>query len=204
MGRTEGITRIAFTAACVVRAAVAQNDLPPPNLAEHGLTMMAGNPVTYVVHRLPVSSFPDLPAQVALELTARGCVIPQSYAAHHPENVIHGSFAHPGSSDWAALCLKNGVVALLVFFGDPNAGPVELSHMQEQSRLSARDPAGQLGFNWVIGSATPQQVHDAQAGLQPRPRPLNHDALVDETVNGRAVYRYFEQGRWTQVDMPAE
>ena len=83
---------------------------------ESGKTNVNGKPVPYLIRRLPVDSFPDLPDAVAATLTERGCLIPQTYQAHRPENVIHASFDRAGSSDWAVLCSTHGTVELLVFF----------------------------------------------------------------------------------------
>ncbi|MGB6830098.1 MAG: hypothetical protein WBE41_18775, partial [Terracidiphilus sp.] len=57
-----------------------------------GTVTVNGQPRQYMVEHLPASSFPALPAGVAAELNRRGCLIPQTYEAHGPENVIHGSF----------------------------------------------------------------------------------------------------------------
>ena len=83
---------------------------------ESGKTIVDGRTLPYVIRRLPASSFPDLPDAVAEMLDQRGCMIPQTYQAHRPENVVHASFERPGSSDWAVLCATHGNVELLVFF----------------------------------------------------------------------------------------
>jgi len=86
------------------------------SLVETGQLLVAGHEVPYRIRNLPVSSFPDLPPGVAETLNDRGCLIPQTYEAKGPENVIHGSFEHSGSNDWAVLCSAKGQVELLVFF----------------------------------------------------------------------------------------
>ena len=63
-----------------------------------------GHSAPYLIRRLPVSSFPDLPSEIAERLNERGCMIPQTYEAHRPENVIRASLQRAGSSDWAVLC----------------------------------------------------------------------------------------------------
>ena len=77
-------------------------------LNESGKTSVDGKTSPYLIRRLPVNSFPDLPDAVAETLTQRGCLIPQTYQAHRPENVIHASFDRAGSSDWAVLCSTHG------------------------------------------------------------------------------------------------
>jgi hypothetical protein len=172
----------------------------PVQLTEQGQIIVAGRSIPYLIHHLPVSSFPELPAGIAELLNRRGCTIPQTYGAHHPENVVHASLEHAGSSDWAVLCSAQGTVSLLVFF-DGGTGmdarqPVELASAPETERLQAHDPSGVLGFNWGIDPATPEQVHEAQSGLKHRPAQLDHDALADSTVERRTIYHFCAKSNW--------
>ena len=133
-------------------------------------------------------------------LNSRGCLIPQTYEAHRPENVIHASLERPGSSDWAALCAVRGTVSLLVFFGDNATQPFLLASAPETERLQAQGDNGVLGFDWGIDPASPQQVHDAQAGMDPRPPLIDHDALADTVINQQTVYHFYSRGAWTLLD----
>ena len=186
--------------ALAVRPAVGQATLPPAGAAEldeSGKVSSNGRMVSYRIRNLPVSSFPQLPAPVAAALTERGCVIPQTYEAKRPENVIHGSFEGPGSSDWAALCSVKGQVSLLVFFasGSPSK-PGVLATAPAVDRLQAHDSTGELGFNWGIDAAAPRIVHDAQAGMAHRPPPPDHDSVADSTVDHKTVYHLYRNGAW--------
>ena len=162
--------------------------------------MVAGRSTPYLIHHLPVSSFPELPAGVAELLNRRGCTIPQTYEAHHPENVVHASLEHAGSSDWAVLCSAQGTVSLLVFFDGGSElkkePPAALASAPETQRLQAHDPSGVLGFNWGIDAATPEQVHEAQSGLKHRPAQVDHDALADSTVERRTIYHIYAKSNW--------
>ncbi len=171
-------------------------------LTESGHIAVAAQTVPFLIRRLPVSSFPQLPAEVASLLNQRGCMIPQTYQAHRPENVIHASLEHAGSSDWAVLCSSQGTVSLLAFLGSAPAVPVLLASAPETERLQAHDPTGVLGFNWGIDPASPEQVHDAQSGMEHRPPLLDHDALADSVVDRRTVYHFCSKGVWTLLDMP--
>ena len=101
---------IVLIAVCALAgiAAVAQvASVPQAQSEQHetGIASVPGSPsVHYTIRLLPVSSFPQLPATVAAQLTRMGCMIPQTFEAHQPENVINGAFKRKGSSDWAALC----------------------------------------------------------------------------------------------------
>jgi hypothetical protein len=174
-----------------------------PNLAqlnESGHVAIAGRSVPYLIRHLPVSSFPQLPAAIGNLLTERGCMIPQTYEAHRPENAIHGSFEKPGSSDWAVLCSAHGTASLLVFFSSAPEKPSVLATSPETNRLQVHDLTGVLGFNWGIDAATPERVREAQSGMEPRPPRLDHDAVATSVVEHRTVYHYYAKGAWSLVD----
>ncbi len=172
----------------------------PATLVESGQIIVDGHPTPYLIRRLPVSSFPDLPAAIQEQLDLRGCLIPQTYEAHHPENVIHASLERPGSSDWAVLCSAQGTVSLLVFFGSGSCRPFTLASAPETERLQTHDPSGVLGFNWGIDPTSPQQVHEAQAGMDPRPPLLDHDALADTLVDRHTVYHFYLKSAWIVLE----
>lgn len=194
---------IGLSVAALAIAAVSANPQSDPiasRLTERGHVNVSGNQVPYVIHRLPVNSFPQLPQPIAEHLEQLGCMIPQTYEAHRPENVIHGSLERPGSKDWAVLCAAGGTVKLMVFFASSPGSPRVLASELETARLEAHDPSGVLGFGWGIDSASPRQVHEAQAGMDQRPALLDHDALADVFVEKSTVYHFFTKGQWTTVD----
>lgn len=177
-----------------------QSDSTPAKLTERGYVNVSGSPVPYVIHRLPVSSFPQLPTAIAAHLEKLGCMIPQTYEAHRPENVIHGSLERAGSKDWAVLCAASGTVRLIVFFASEPGSSTVLVSEPETARLETHDPSGVLGFGWGIDPASPRQVHEAQSGMKHRPAWLDHDALADVFVEKGTVYHFFSKGKWTTVD----
>jgi hypothetical protein len=171
-------------------------------MTETGHVVEGGQSVAYLIHRLPVSSFPDLPLTIQDVLNIRGCMIPQTFEAHRPENVVHASLERAGSSDWAVLCSVHGTISLLVFFASAPERPVELSSAAQTDRLRAHGAGGALGFDWGIDSASPQRVHDAQTGLAHRPPRPDHDALADSEIDRRTQFRFYSKGKWTVLDMP--
>lgn len=170
-------------------------------LTESGKVMVGGRPFEFLIRRLPVSSFPELPAAIAARLVAAGCMIPQTYEAHRPENVVHASLEHAGTTDWAVLCAAKGTVALLVFFASAPDKPTVLATAPETERLQSHDPSGVLGFNWGIDPASPEQVREAQLGMKHRSPLGDHDALGDSIIEERIVYHYFARGRWMLLDV---
>jgi hypothetical protein len=174
---------------------------PPQGTDESGQIVVQGRAMPYRIRRLPVSSFPELPVLIAQQLDQRGCLIPQTYQAYGPENVIHASLERPGSADWAVLCSTQGTVSLLVFFASsPEQGQV-LSTARETERLQAQNGGG-LGFAWGIDPASPERVHQAQAGMEHRPALLDHDALADTLIDHRTVYRFYSKNAWIRLDVP--
>jgi hypothetical protein len=193
--------RLACFLLCV-SAAAAQTVPGMQPMKESGRILFAGRSTPYVIRHLPLASFPQIPLSIQDQISDRGCLIPQTYEAHQPENVVHGSFEHAGSSDWAILCSVHGTASLLVFFGSDPDHPFRLASTQETDRLQMHDPTGVLGFNWGIDDASPRQVHDAQAGLEPRPPMVDHDAVADSIVEHSTAYHYYSNGAWTLLPTP--
>jgi hypothetical protein len=164
-----------------------------------GQVMVDGRATPYLIHHLPINAFPQLPAAVEDALVRRGCLIPQTYEAHQPENVIHASLERHGSSDWAVLCSVDGRVSLLVFFAS-GGDPMVVASAAETDCLQAHGAANVLGFNWGIDPASPETIHEAQIGMRHAPPRLDHDALADSVLDRRTIYRVFAKGAWTVID----
>ena len=186
---------------CGAGAQESSKDAPAQSLNESGKTSVDGKMVSYLIRRLPVNSFPELPDAVAETLTQRGCLIPQTYAAHRPENVIHASLDGAGSSDWAVLCSAHGTVELLAFFARVPGKAMTVASAQELERIQRHDSTGVYGFDWGIDSASPKQVREAQSGLEHHPPAVDHDALADTVLNQNTIYRFYAHEKWTKLDV---
>jgi hypothetical protein len=169
---------------------------------ESGKTNVDGKTVSYLIRRLPVSSFPDMPDAVAETLTEKECLIPQTYQAHRPENVVHASFDRAGSSDWAVLCSTHGSVELLVFFAKAPGKAVTVASAPELQRIERHDSTGVFGFDWGIDSVSPKQVREVQSGLEHHPAPVDHDALASTLLNQKTIYHFYAHEHWTRLDVP--
>jgi hypothetical protein len=191
-------TRVLFLGLYTAAAALAQQ-FDSGNLNTSGRVAVDGRSTPYLIRHLPVNAFPDLPEAVQQTLASRGCLIPQSYEAHGPENVVHGSFERAGSSDWAVLCSANGTVSLLVFFSNAHGEPATLAAFPETGRLQSFGAGGVLGFNWAIDPASPDAVREAQQGMRRPPAALDHDALADSVLDGKTIYRYYRPSGWMLV-----
>lgn len=164
-----------------------------------GEMTLDGKSIPYLIRRLPVDAFPQLPPSVQSDLRRRGCLIPQSYEARQPENVVHASLERVGSSDWAVLCSADGTVSLLVFFADRD-DPMVLASAPETSRLQAHGIHRVLGFNWAIDPASPEDVHEAQLNMNSPPPLPSHDALADSVLDRTTTYRFYTNGAWTVLN----
>lgn len=167
-------------------------------LIESGKIPVNGQMTPFLIRHLPVSSFPQLPAAVQADLNRRGCLIPQTYDAHGPENVVRANLERSGSADWAVLCSAHSAVSLLVFFAD-GAQPMVLATAQETQRLEPHGADGALGFDWGIDAVSPKQVYEAQIGMKNRPALLDHDALAESILDQTTLYHYFNGSTWTLV-----
>jgi hypothetical protein len=176
-----------------------QNSPPASDLNTSGQVTVDGRPTPYLIRHLPVNAFPQLPPAIQEALTRRGCLIPQTYEAHQPENVVHASFERHGSSDWAVLCSVDGTASLLVFFAN-RSDPMVLAAAPETDRLEAHGLSPILGFNWGIDPASPETVHLAQLGMRHPPPRLDHDALADSAIDRKTIYHVYLKGAWTIVD----
>jgi hypothetical protein len=194
--------RCAVFPLCLSAFVAAQTSPALVQLNETGHILVGGRSTPYIIRRLPVASFPQIPMVVQGKLNDRGCLIPQTYEAHRPENVIQGSFERAGSSDWAVLCSQHGNVSLLVFFGSDPEHPFTLASAPETERLQLHNVTGVLGFNWGIDPASPEQVREAQAGMYPPPPKVSHFAVSDSVIEHSTLYHYYSNGAWTLLPTP--
>jgi hypothetical protein len=190
---------IAVAGFALLNSASQEVTSPASDLNASGQVPVAGRPTPYLIRHLPINAFPQLPAAVADALVRRGCLVPQTYEARQPENVINASFERHGSSDWAVLCSAGGRVSLLVFFSS-GGDPTVLASAAETDRLQEHGATDVLGFNWGIDPASPEVIHEAQFGMNHPPPRLDHDALADSVIERRTIYRVFAKGAWTVVD----
>lgn len=174
-------------------AASAQVNAPPrTEQAETGFAIIEGHArVPYHIRLLPVSSFPQLPSQVAQKLDAMGCMLPQTYAAREPENVISGSFERKGSSDWAVLCSIHGVTTLYAFFQSDLTHPIVLRHQPDTLWL---------GKEWGEDYGSAWGIVVRPANLMRRSDHADHDGIEDDYLDQSSVVHYFKEGQWTTLD----
>ena len=165
---------------------------------ETGQIQTAHGMRSYKIRLLPVASFPHLPPAVVTQLNAQHCMVPQTFEARHPENVIHGEFEAPGSSDWAVLCSHNGSTDLLVFFHDTPEKPFTLATFKDTDRMSSEFPSDDLGSSWGISTIPPDGMRHTPGVHQHGP--FNHDGIEDDFVEHASTIRYYRNGTWLALE----
>lgn len=149
--------------------------------------------------RLPPSAFPELPGNLARDLERRGCTIPQEAFTKKPHNVIHGSFAKPGRTDWAVLCSVKGVSTILVFWNGSERNPAEIAGMEDRIFLQGIT-ADRIGFSRSIASVGQDFiVRHYRAYGGPAPPPMHHQGIDDAFLEKASVTWYFYGGKWLKL-----
>jgi hypothetical protein len=152
---------------------------------------------SYRIRFLPLASFSSLPQNIVAQLNALHCVVPQTFEAQHPENVIQGSFEKKGSKDWVILCAHEGKIDLLVFF-ESTGKPYTLATHGLMERIGAETPSSEMGSAWGISTIPPE-------GLQHTPGvrkhgPFDHDGIEDDFVERSSVIHYYRAGNWLTLE----
>lgn len=147
----------------------------------------------YAFRLLPPASFPSTPAPVLADLEKRHCMIPQSYEARGPENVIHGAFREKGSTDWAVLCSKNGTSTLLVYWSGMGK-PAEIAAQADTDTADPHDTTNILGYARGLDTASPGRINETLVNR--RHGPFDHDGIQDEHIEKTSVIHYYKNGAW--------
>jgi hypothetical protein len=160
--------------------------------------MPGGADVSYRIRLLPLSSFPGLPSAVTAQLDERECMVPQTFEARAPENVVRASLERSGSEDWAVLCSVGGATTLYVFFQSRPAAPMALRHQRDTEWLGS-EAAGQYGSAWGIERRGPSQMRMPKGGSTQNVA-FDHDGIEDAFVDKSSTTHYFQDGTWTVLE----
>lgn len=151
------------------------------------------------IQRLLPRDFKVLPSKAIKELEALGCSIPQSAASEEdssPHNVISGSFARKGQTDWAVLCSTNGASSIVVLWGGPAKCESSLPSGSDKAFLGSGNSVDGLSYLRRIQSVTSKK-HIAlrlQMDRKVRLPPIDHAAISDE-YNDELIH-YCSEGKW--------
>jgi hypothetical protein len=157
--------------------------------------MLAAAQADRAIGRLaPASDFPELPAAIALDLTNRGCRIPQVRGVSKRHNVIQGEFEKPGQRDWAVLCLQKNTSIIFIYWNGVAKNPAQLAPLDETLTPSKN---GYYRILRVVGEKFIRSHYDASASeMSPLPKVLDHDAIEDGIFEKGSSVHYLDNGKW--------
>jgi hypothetical protein len=180
------------------RTASARAQTAPAEQTEAGQAQTRQGIRDYRIRLLPPASFPNLPPAIVSQLNAQHCMIPQTFEARKPENVIRGEFEASGSTDWAVLCSHDGSTDLLVFFHSAPEKPFTLATIKNTDRLAADTPSDPLGSAWGISTIPPDGMRHTPGVHQHGP--FNHDGIEDDFIEHASTVRYYRNGSWLALE----
>jgi hypothetical protein len=154
------------------------------------------------IRKLPPSAFPELPPAIGKRLETLDCGVPQVRGEAEPQNVIHGSFARLGQTDWAVLCSRAGKSSILIFWGKPTACSAEIATRDDSNYLQG-DAEGRRAYSRQISSANDKKILEyAEAfgqdgtGKAPASPRLDHSGIEDIFVGKASEIYYCSRGKW--------
>lgn len=160
------------------------------------MRMPNGAEVVYRIRLLPLASYPALPPGVAAQLQQRKCMVPQTYEARAPENVVHASLERKGSDDWAVLCSVNGATTLYVFFQSNPSLPMALRHQRDTEWLGS-EVLGAYGSAWGIARRGSSQIRQSRESGRIE---ADHDGVEDSFIDKSSTTHYFHDGSWITLE----
>jgi hypothetical protein len=148
--------------------------------------------------RLAPAVLATVPVAIRRELIRRGCSIPQPADATRPANVVSGHFISASRTDWAVLCSRGRVSAILVFRGGRADGVAELGERPDRDYLQqTRD--GRIAFSRELAVTNAAAVR-ARLGHASSAAPASvHDGLNDRFAGKGSVLWYWSDGRWRRL-----
>jgi len=147
--------------------------------------------------RLPPAAFLMLPKRIISYLQLRRCTIPQAFIEQAQHNVIRGHFANRKQVDWAVLCSRNRVSAILIFWNGSTKSVSEIEKSADKHFLQEVDGNGSIAFSrsiGVVGRAYIMQHHRWYGGRKP-PK-ISHQGIDDGFAEKASSVHYFYSGRW--------
>jgi len=149
------------------------------------------------LERRPPSAFPQLPKNIARNLQARGCTIPQADFEPKPNNVISGEFAMRRRTDWAVLCSRGGKSSILVYWGGSVKSPAELAKAPDEAYWLGNDKEGFHYYRQIM-TANKKYIllHYREYGRGEFIPQINHDGIDDGFLEKGSEVYYFYRHKW--------
>ncbi len=150
--------------------------------------------------RLKPTAFPQLPKNIVLFLQERNCAVPQTFSNSSPHNVIRGQFVRRGQFDWAILCSRNRVSAILVFWNGSTKSVAEIARLDDKEFLQTIDDTANIGFSRAISVVGKSHIlaHYLEYGGR-KPPPVKHQGINDAFIEKASFVHYFYRKRWLKL-----
>lgn len=159
--------------------------VPPPEQMPH-------------IYKSPLS-VPELPGNVAEELAATGCMIPQSLGGE--SNVVTGELAASGQQDLALICSIEGVSEIRIFWGgDASCPPLD----ENSPDWALLYQAAEWEYLWAIATASPEHIrsyydkYPEECLLKDLPVMI-HDGLEHISAEKGSSNHYCHEGQWLRL-----
>lgn len=173
-------------------------------------TYIQPNPTTQTIDRqdlerrarIAPSAFPGLPPNIARDLTAQGCMIPQAYYLKGLHNVISGDFMQPGQHDWAVMCARGDEISVVLYPGGATAEAVTLyGPYKDQLYVDNRPNEGLVfGYNRSISGVGKDFIlFHYQAYGGPTPPPIDHHGIDIACCEKASQTLYWFEGAWHEL-----
>ena len=148
--------------------------------------------------RLQPTHFVGVPKTVKATLSGLGCRIPQPWGTKKPHNLIRGEFMEAGRTQWAALCSRNRLSAIIVI--DKNGRiRAELASVPDLGFLQGIGD-GKIGYSRGLAPVGADFIlsHYQDYGGQ-KPPPINHQGINDAFLGKASIVHYFHEGKWLRL-----
>ena len=150
--------------------------------------------------RLSPRRFPELPKGVVRKLRSMGCTIPQAKEISARHNVIKGHFKRPKQTDWAVLCSRRGVSAIIVFWGGSANSISRIARARDAGFLQTIDGNGTIGFSRSLSAVDRSYILDHYRNYHgPKPPPIDHQGIDDAFLGKASTIHYHFRRQWREL-----
>ena len=149
--------------------------------------------------RLSPRLFRELPKGVARKLRSMGCTIPQAKEISGRHNVIKGHFKRTKQTDWAVLCSRRGVSAIIVFWGGSANSISQIARARDAGFLQ-NDGNGAIGFSRSLLPVDESYILEHYRNYHgPKPPPIDHQGIDDGFLGKASTIHYYFRRKWREL-----
>jgi hypothetical protein len=128
------------------------------------------------------------------------CTIPQAKEIPARHNVIKGHFRRPKQTDWAVLCSRHRVSAVVIFWGGSANSVSQIARASDEGFLQTIDGDGTIvslaGSQRSIAPTSSNTI--AIITDQSRP-PIDHQGIDDAFLEKASTIHYHFRRKWREL-----